>query len=84
MTNRRGNRGEDPTPPDDVTHLTGQDVEARLGGGAGLGVVTTRAPESPAPAGRPPRPPRRSRGGTLQPLLALIGPRRSIVRRART
>jgi len=59
MTNRRGSRGKDPNPPDDATHLTEQDVERRLGGGAGLGAVATRAPDPPAPVGKPPRPPRR-------------------------
>jgi hypothetical protein len=65
MTNRRGNRGQDPNPPDDASHLTEQDVERRLGGGAGLGAVEARAPEPTPPPGKPPRPPRRPRGGTV-------------------
>jgi len=64
MTNRRG---QPPDPNDDLSHLSEEDVERRLGGGAGLGgPVPERAiVEAPVPAAVPSPQSRRSRGGTV-------------------
>lgn len=61
MTNRRGRR---PDPSDDLTHLSDEDVERRLGGDAGLGgpVPQRVAPPTP-PAASSARPGRGRRGG---------------------
>ena len=59
MSNRRG-RG--PENDDALTHLSQEDVERRLGGGAGLGgPVEPRPPVAPSPEG----PRRRARGRTI-------------------
>jgi hypothetical protein len=71
MTDRRGRGSE----PDDLTHLSEEDVERRLDGGAGLGGPVERAPQAPPP---PPRARSRRRtvlwrdAGLVLALLAIL------------
>src|SRR5512140_1972547 len=61
MTNRRGRA---PDPNDDLTHLSDEDVERRLGGDAGLGgPVPERVPPPTPPPSSLARSGRGRRGG---------------------